>query len=94
MQLGDDDKGRPVDGALTLRWLISRIPAEGIEKLSPIRSEIIAAMSKDLGAAPTDELENIDLKGFLLEHPELCFRLAVALSVLYSDTVRNIGQHI
>lgn len=96
MQLGDDDKDRPVDDALTLRTLFGGLPAEGAEKLGPIRSEIIAAMSKEHGSATvgSDEFEHIDLKGFLLERPELCFRLAIALSVLYSDTVRSIGRHV
>lgn len=96
MTIGDDDKGRPVDDALTLRTLFGGLPAEGVEKLAPISSEIIAAMSKQYGSAPvgSDEFEHIDLKGFLLERPELCFRLAIALSELYSDTVRSIGRHV
>ncbi|MEQ1922453.1 MAG: hypothetical protein ABL952_08080 [Pyrinomonadaceae bacterium] len=96
MQLGDDDKGRPVDEALTLRTLFGGLPAEGLEKLGSIRSEIIAAMSKQYGSATggSDEFEHIDLKGFLLERPELCFRLATAFSELYSDTVRSIGRHV
>lgn len=96
MQLGDDDKGRPVGGAVTLRSLFGGLPADGVEKLGPIRSEIVAALSKTQGAVliGSDEFENIDLKGLLLERPDLCFRLATALSILYSDSVRNIGRHI
>lgn len=95
MQLGDDDKGRPVDEALTLRTLFGDLPAEGFEKLGPIRSEIIAAMSKEHGSETVGsaEFEQIDLKSFFLERPELCFRLAIALSELYSDAVRSIGRH-
>ena len=96
MQLGDDDKGRPVGGALTLRSLFGGLPAEGLEKLGPIRSEIVAALSKSQGTVPSGsaEFEDTDLKDLLLERPDLCFRLATALSVLYSDSVRNIGRHI
>ncbi|MBP7416404.1 MAG: hypothetical protein KA831_07105 [Pyrinomonadaceae bacterium] len=96
MQLGDDDKGRPVGGAVTLRSLFSGLPAEGVEELGPIRSEIVAVLSKNQGTVPieSDEFENIDLKGLLLERPDLCFRLATALSILYIDSVRNIGRHI
>ncbi len=96
MQLGDDDKGRLVGGALTLRSLFSDLPAEGLEKLAPIRSEIIAAMSRNPSTAQmgSADFEQTDLRDLLLERPELCFRLATALSVLYIDSVRNIGRHI
>ena len=96
MQLGDDDKGRPVGGALTLRSLFGVLAAESLEKLGPIRSEIIAALSRNQGTAPSGsgDFENADLKDVLLERPDLCFRLAIELSILYSDSVRNIGRHI
>jgi hypothetical protein len=96
MQLGDDDKGRPVGGALTLRSLFGVLAAESLEKLGPIRSEIVAALSKSHSTVPiaSDEFESIDLKDVLLERPDLCFRLAIELSILYSDSVRNIGRHI
>lgn len=95
MQLGDDDKGRPVGGALTLRSLFGGLTAEGVEKLGPIRSEIVAGLSRTQATVPirSEEFENIDLEGLLLETPDLCFRLATALSILYSDSVRNIGRH-
>ncbi|MBK7392449.1 MAG: hypothetical protein IPI64_03990 [Chloracidobacterium sp.] len=96
MQLGDDDKGRPVGGALTLRSLFGGLPAEGLEQLDPIRSEIVAALSENQGtvSSGSGDFENTDLKDLLLERPDLCIRLATALSVLYSDSVRNIGRSI
>lgn len=40
-----------------------------------------------------DEQDRIDLKEFVNEHPEMCFRLAEILNRLYRRTIEDIRSH-
>lgn len=40
-----------------------------------------------------DEKDRADLKQFISDHPEMCFRLAEILSRLYRETIEKIKTH-